>query len=324
MINRRVVLAGAAAAGASGFAISRAQAADGFAAFLAGVQAEARGMGIASATLSAAFNGVGFNARVIELDRNQPEFKLSFAQYRQKVIPQARIDAGRAAVARDGALLQAAAAKYGADPRVVAGIWGIESGFGQTTGKFRIVEALATLAYEGRRASYFRGELFKALRILDNGDIAAGKMTGSWAGAMGQPQFMPSSYLQYAVDFDGDGRRDIWSSRADVFGSIANYLGRNGWRAGEPWGQRIRLPANFQPAIAGRDAPRTLGQWQAIGVRRVDGSAFSRSDVRGAVVIPDGPQGEAFMVYPNFAAIRRYNPSDYYALAVGLLGYALS
>jgi membrane-bound lytic murein transglycosylase B len=145
-------------------------------------------------------------------------------------------------------------------------------------------------------------------------------MTGSFAGAMGQPQFMPDAFMRYAVDFDGDGRRDIWDSKPDVLGSIANYLARSGWRYGEPWGQVISVPPGFDVAITGRDSPRTLGQWMALGVRRADGTPFSRSDVSGAVVIPDGAGGEAFMTYANFHAIRRYNPSDYYALAVGLLG----
>ena len=203
------------------------------------------------------------------------------------------------------------------------GIWGIESAFGSNKGNYRLVEALTTLAWEGRRASYFRKELINALRILDSGDVSAGRMTSGWAGAMGQPQFMPSSYLSYAVDFDGDGRRDIWDSRADVFGSIANYLARSGWRTGEPWGQPVRVPPSLSPAIAGRDRKRSLGAWSELGVRRADGTAFGRSDVDGALLLPDGiAPGHGFMVYRNFNAIRRYNPSDFYALAVGLLGDA--
>ena len=207
------------------------------------------------------------------------------------------------------------------DPHIIIGIWGLESGFGAKTGNYRVVESLVTLAYEGRRASYFRSELMNSLRILNDGDITARGMTGSWAGAMGQPQFMPSSYLHYAVDFDGDGRRDIWNSLPDVFGSVANYLAKCGWRPGEPWCQPVRVAAAYG-GPEGRDAMRTLAEWEKAGVRRADGSRFSRGDVRGALLLPDGAGGEAFMVYPNFHAIRRYNPSDYYALAVGLLGTA--
>ena len=317
MHTRRVFIASALAVTAA-----PAIAGGGFTAFLAGLRADARGAGISAATFNAAFAGVTPNARVLELDHHQPEFTMTFAQYRARVMPQSRIDAGRAAFAANSKLLRAVDARYPADPRVVAGIWGLESGFGAKTGNFRLIEALATLAYDGRRANYFRTELLKALRILEEGDITPAAMTGSWAGAMGQSQFMPSSYLAYAVDFDGDGKRDIWHSRADVFASISNYIMRSGWHAGEPWGQAIQLPRGFNPAIAGRENPRSLGAWRDMGVRRIDGGVFSRGDVRGAVVIPDGAGGDAFMVYRNFAAIRKYNPSDYYALGVGLLGNA--
>ncbi len=317
MHTRRVFIASALAVTAT-----PAMAGGGFPAFLASLRVEARGAGISATTFNAAFAGVTPNARVLELDHHQPEFTMTFAQYRARVMPQSRVDAGRAAFAANRTVLAAVDGRYPTDPRVVTGIWGLESGFGVKTGNFRIIEALATLAYDGRRASYFRTELLKALRILEDGDIAPAAMTGSWAGAMGQPQFMPSSYLAYAVDFDGDGRRDIWHSRADVFASISNYIMRSGWHAGEPWGQAIQLPRGFNPGIAGRQNQRSLGAWSDMGVRRIDGGMFSRGDVRGAVVIPDGIGGDAFMVYRNFAAIRKYNPSDYYALGVGLLGNA--
>jgi membrane-bound lytic murein transglycosylase B len=295
----------------------------GFASFVAGIRAEATRAGIRGATVDAAFEGVVPNVKVIELDHHQPEFTLSWAQYRQRVLPQSRLDEGRAAYAAEAVRLAALTARYPADPRIVMGIWGLESGFGAHTGNYRIVEALATLAYDGRRASYFRAELINALRILDAGDVSPHAMTGSWAGAMGQPQFMPSSYLHYAVDADRDGRRDIWTDRADVFGSVANYLAQCGWRVGEPWGQPVQVPAGLA-GRTGREVMRTLGEWQKDGVRRIDGTVFSRADVHGAVVMPDGEGGEAFMVYANFNVIRRYNPSDFYALAVGLLGNAVA
>ncbi len=299
---------------------ARAQA--GFAAFIAGVRAEAVRAGIAGGTVDAAFEGVQPNPRVIELDHHQPEFTMSWAQYKQRVLPQSRLDEGRRVYAGQASLLASLMDRYPADPRIVMGIWGLESGFGAKTGNYRIVEALATLAYDGRRASYFRTELINALRILNAGDVSPHAMTGSWAGAMGQPQFMPSSYLRYAVDADGDGRRDIWTSRTDVFGSVANYLAKCGWRPGEPWGQQVQVPAGLA-GRTGRELVRPLREWQADGVRRIDGSAFSRGDVRGAVVMPDGEGGEAYMVYTNFNVIRRYNPSDFYALGVGLLANAV-
>jgi membrane-bound lytic murein transglycosylase B len=293
-----------------------------FESLVASVRAEARRAGIAEATLAAAFAGVQPNQRVIELDRRQPEFTLTWPEYVARVLPQTRLDAGRQHYAEERALLAQVQARYGVDPGVIMGIWGIESGFGQNQGSYRVVEALATLAWEGRRASYFRGELLNALRILDSGDVTPARALSGYAGALGQPQFMPSSYLRYAVDFDGDGRRDIWSDRADVFGSIANYLARNGWQPGVPWGQPVAITPEAA-ALAGRDGRRTLAEWTRLGVRRADGTGFTRGDVAGALVVPDGvAPGQGYMTYANFGVIRRYNPSDFYALAVGLLGNA--
>lgn len=300
-----------------------ARAEESFDAFLNGMKAEARRAGIRDTTLQQAFAGVQPVPRVIELDRKQPEFTLTWPEYRARVLPETRLRAARESYQAERALLDRVETRYRVDPHVIIGIWGIESNFGANQGSYRLMESLSTLAWEGRRASYFRTELLNALRILDNGDVSAARMTGGWAGAMGQPQFMPSSYVKLAVDFDGDGRRDIWDSRADVFGSVANYLARNGWRAGEPWGQPVRLPAGFDAAAAGRDNKRPLSEWTRLGVRRADGGAFTRGDVQGGIVIPSGSApGEGFMTYANFNAIRRYNPSDFYALAVGLLADA--
>jgi membrane-bound lytic murein transglycosylase B len=181
-----------------------------------------------------------------------------------------------------------------------------------------VIEALATLAWDGRRASFFRAELLAALKILDHGDVAAASMTGSYAGAMGQPQFMPSSYLRYAVDFEGHGRRDIWTSKADVLGSIANYLAQFGWRNGESWGQAVAAPLGLN--APGREDKRTLLQWAAQGVRPISGSWAAPGGTLAGLVAPDGAGGQTFVVFGNFAAIRHYNPSDYYAIAVGLIG----
>ncbi len=315
-MRRRAMLAGLASAAA----IPAARAQDSFGAFLAGVRPEAMRAGIRQSTLDMAFAGIQPNQKVIDADRKQPEFTMTWARYRGFTMSDARIARGRAAYAADRDLFAQVGRRYGVDVGVIAGIWGIESNFGTNTGTFNVVEALATLAWEGRRASFFRAQLISALKILDHGDVAPGRMTGSYAGAMGQPQFMPDSYLRYAVDFDGNGRRDIWDSRGDVLGSIANYLAMSGWHAGEPWGQPVRIADSADLGPTGRDVKHTLGEWQRMGVRRQDGSAFTRTDPVGAIVQPDGPGGEAFMVYPNFNAIRRYNPSDFYALSVGLLG----
>ena len=301
----------------------RARGQDAFAAFVAGVKAEARHAGIRESTLQQAFADVQPNQRVIELDRRQPEFTLTWPEYRARVLPDSRLQAAREHYARERSLLAQVEQRFGVDPFIIIGIWGIESAFGANKGSYRLVEALSTLAWEGRRAAYFRGELMNALRILDQGDVTPARLTGGYAGAMGQPQFMPSSYLRYAVDFDADGRRDIWDDKADVFGSIANYLAKNGWRRGEPWAQPVRLPPGFNEARAGRDNRRSLADWMGAGVLRQDGREFGRPDALGAIVVPSGAApGEGFMTYPNFSVIRRYNPSDFYALAVGLLGEA--
>ena len=280
MLNRRLLLSAS---------LSTICAAPGsFQTFLVALRADARRAGISATTLDRAFAGVQPNQKVLERDRHQPEFTMTWAQYRALLITDQRIANGRAAYKQNRALFDRVRARYAVDPGVIIGIWGLESSFGTGMGDFHVIEALTTLAWEGRRASFFRGELMAALRILDHGDVTPAHMLGSYAGAMGQPQFMPSSYLRYAVDFDGTGHRDIWASKPDVLGSIANYLAQSGWRAGEPWGRQIGQANN-----AAAD---------------------------GKLLRPDGPGGESFVVYGNFNAIRRYNPSDFYALAVGLLG----
>ncbi|GAC1337878.1 MAG: hypothetical protein NVSMB18_03440 [Acetobacteraceae bacterium] len=321
MLNRRMLMSAAALLPVA--ARAKAQTAGGFPGFVEGVKAEARRLGIRDATLQSAFAGVSPNQRVIELDQKQPEFTLTWPEYRARVLPDSRLQAARANFARERALLARVEQRFRVDAPVIIGIWGIESAFGANKGNYRLVEALSTLAWEGRRGAYFRKELMNALRILDAGDVTPARLTGGWAGAMGQPQFMPSSYLTYAVDFEGHGRRDIWDSVPDVFGSIANYLARNGWRYGEPSAQPVRVPPGFNPAAAGRENKRPLGEWMRLGVMRQDGSPFGRSDVAGGLVLPDGAApGEGYMTFANFNAIRRYNPSDFYALAVGLLGDA--
>jgi membrane-bound lytic murein transglycosylase B len=324
MPTRRFLLAAAPAALAAGARASTAQAASkaaipgSFRDFLTGVRAEARRAGIASATLDRAFAGVSPNQKVLDRDRHQPEFTMTWARYRALVITDKRIVDGRQAVAANRGLFQRVQTRFGVGPGVIAGIWGLESSFGTGTGDFHVVESLATLGWEGRRAGFFRGELLAALKILDHGDVVPAAMTGSYAGAMGQPQFMPSSYLRYAVDFDGHGRRDIWTSKPDVLGSIANYLAQSGWRDGQTWGQEVSLPPGLD--ATGRDSKRPLADWARAGVRPLSGRWVSSLDTPAGIVSPDGAAGESFAVFGNFAAIRRYNPSDYYAIAVGLIG----
>lgn len=322
MLARRHLIAAAASlpAAALPVLVRPAVAQEPFTAFLTGLRQDALRAGIDRATLDAAFAGVRPNPKVLELDHHQAEFTMTWAQYRAKLVTPQRIGNGRDILATRRGLLTAVDARFRVTVGVIMGIWGLESSYGATAGSYNLIEALSTLAWDGRRSSYFRGELINALRILQHGDVSKPAMTSGWAGAMGQPQFMPSSYLRYAVDFDGDGRRDIWRSTPDVVGSIANYLAKFGWRYGEPWGQPVTLPPGFDAGLAGRDNRRPLEEWMRLGVRREDGSAFSRGDIPGALILPDGAGGEAFMTYANFNVIRRYNPSDFYALAVGLIG----
>jgi membrane-bound lytic murein transglycosylase B len=318
MWTRRFVLAAAPLASAA--LIAPAGAASGsFAGFIAGIQAEARRAGISDAVLSEALGGLQPNPKVLELDRRQPEFTMTWERYRTTRLSEQRIAQGRTLYRQHRALLQRVQAAYGVDPGVIMGIWGLESNYGGYTGGFNVIDALATLAWDGRRASFFRAELMAALKILDAGDIGFPRMRGSYAGAMGQPQFMPTSFARYAVDFDGSGRRDIWDDVSDVLASIANYLAKSGWRSGEPWGEPVLLAGGFDTIGGGRENRRSVAEWSRLGVRRADGSALTPRPA-AAVILPDGAGGEAFLAYPNFSAIRRYNPSDFYALVVGTLG----
>ncbi len=325
MLSRRFMAAGVAAlSGLPG--LGQAQAAGSFDAFLAGLRREAQAAGVSTSTLNRALANIRPNERVLELDRRQAEFTLAWESYRDGRLSQARIDAGRRAYTDNRGLLAQVQARTRVSARVIMGIWGLETNYGGFTGSFGVVEALATLAWEGRRAAFFRAELLAALRILEAGHITPERMRGSHAGAMGQPQFMPSSFERFAMDFDGDGRRDIWDNRADALGSIGNYLARSGWREGETWGFEVVLPQGFDLALAEPSRPRPasewpgLDQWARMGVRRADGGQLGQGV--GGVIVPQNQERgfQVFMALPNFHAIRRYNPSNFYALTVGMLG----
>jgi membrane-bound lytic murein transglycosylase B len=290
-----------------------------FSTWLGGVRQDALAAGIKPATVDHAFAGLHPIPRVLELDRKQPESVLSFSQYIGRVVPQQRIDTARARLAENRPLLDEIGTKYGVQPRFIVALWGIESDFGRLTGGFPVVASLATLAYDGRRSAFFRKELLNALRILDHGDIAPEAMIGSWAGAMGQSQFMPSSYLSYAVNWRGDGRRDIWNRKEDVFASIANYLSRIGWHGDQTWGREVKLPAAFDRSLAGIDAVKPLAEWQRLGVRRADGGDLPAGDAAAALILPGGNDGPALLVYDNFRAVLKWNNSLFFASAVGYL-----
>ncbi|RYJ02763.1 MAG: lytic murein transglycosylase [Acetobacteraceae bacterium] len=315
MLDRRLFLTIPAAL----LATPAMAAAGGFDGFLDGVRADARRAGVSAGTLQRALTGVRPNDRVLELDRKQPEGSLSWEQYRDRIVSQTRIDNGRRNYGESRSLLSAIGTRYRVDPRVIVAIWGMETNFGTNTGGFGVIEALATLAWDGRRSAYFRTELIAALRVLEGGHVTPARMRGSWAGAMGQPQFMPSNFERLAVDFDGDGRRDIWDSRADALASIGNYLARSGWRDEEPWGQAVQPPPGFDPERADTETKRPLRDWSRQGFRRADGGPLPASEIETAVVLPRNGNGQLFLCHQNFRVIRRYNPPINYALAVGLL-----
>ncbi len=291
----------------------------GFEAWLSELRVEALDAGIRRETLDASFAGVAPIPRVIELDRRQPESTLTFEQYVDRIVNNKRIDIGRARLSENSPLLQEVSAKFGVQPRFIVALWGIETNFGQNTGGFSVIAALATLAYDGRRSQFFRKELLDALRIVDQGHISPENMKGSWAGAMGQSQFMPSSFMNFAYDFDGDGAKDIWTTSADVFASAANYLSGVGWKSDITWGREVQLPAGFDPALADLKVVKQLSEWQALGVRRADGRDLPARDIPASVIFPGEVGGPAYIVYDNYRALLRWNRSLYFATAVGLL-----
>lgn len=286
--------------------------------WLARFRQEARREGISEATLASALDGVRYRPRVIELDRSQPEFVRPIWQYLDSAVSAQRVTQGRAKLAEHRATARQMEQRYGVPAEVIVAIWGIESNYGGNFGSFSTLEALATLAYEGRRSDFARGELLAALRIIDAGDIAPERMVGSWAGAMGHTQFIPSSFEAYAVDGDGDGRRDIWGSIPDVMASTANYLARAGWVPGQPWGVEVVIPDGFDYAQAELSTRRSAAEWASLGVRPVGGGRLPDFDA-ASVIVPAGARGPAFLVGPNFRAILRYNNATSYALAVGTL-----
>jgi lytic murein transglycosylase len=279
----------------------------------------ARAAGIEPATLDRAFRDAGFVPGVIERDRNQTEFTRTLEDYLAIAASDQRIALGRAALAREGRSLAAISARYGVEAEVICAVWGLESQYGTRRGDIPVISALSTLAYEGRRGAFFESQLIAALRILQSGDITPERMTGSWAGAMGHTQFIPTSYLQFAVDFTGDGRRDIWSEDpTDALASTAAYLARSGWQTGRPWGAEVVLPAGFDTRLTGRDRNRASGDWAAMGVRLATGAALPDHGP-ASIVIPQGAAGPAFALWRNFTVITRYNNALNYAIGVGHL-----
>lgn len=290
-----------------------------FPSFLQGVRAEAAGKGISAGTLDAALAEVEHIDKVIELDRRQPEFTMTFKTYMERVVSPAKVEKGRRMLAENKEVLAKIEEFYRVQPKYVVALWGIETDYGRVTGGYPVVSALATLAYDGRRSAYFRGELMNALQILDEGHITPDAMKGSWAGAMGQCQFMPSSFLKFAADWNGDGRRDIWTTRADVLASAANYLSQSGWKGDQTWGRAVKLPARFDMGLVGLATRKSLGEWAKLGVRTAAGKPLPKADLEASLVMPDNGDGAVFLVYENFRTTLKWNRSTFFALAVGHL-----
>jgi len=287
----------------------------GFSRFLEGLWRDAQAAGVTRPVFNAAFAGVSLDRNVIALIARQPEYGKPFKAYVEAIASLARIEAGRRQAAKWNVTLAAVEQKFGVDRFILLGIWGIESSYGAEKPKWDVIRSLATMAKASDRGPYFRGELINALKMLQENAIQRSNMRGSWEGAMGQPQFMPSAYLQYAVDFSGDGRRDIWNSVPDVLGSMANYLRRQGWQPDLPWGFEAVVPKGFDY----RRSHASFAEWEKLGVKRADGAAVP-SNGDAILFFPSGAAGPAFLVTANFVIIKTYNNSDVYALAVSHLG----
>ncbi len=290
-----------------------------FESWMAEFRQEAIAQGISAATLDAALTGVTPAEKVVELDRRQPEFLQTFIEYLDKRVTPARIARGQALLQEHAALLDAVEQKYGVPKSVLIAFWGLETNFGATMGNHNIPASLATLAFDGRRSTFFRNQLLDALRLIDAGHVQAIDMLGSWAGAMGHMQFMPSTYRAYAVDGDGDGRINLWQSVPDAMYSAGNYLKRAGWRAQEPAALEVRLPDNFDWRYARANNQLPVSEWAGLGVRKMDATALPAAAGTAAILLPQGWQGPALMVFDNFDVIMKWNRSVNYALSVAQL-----
>jgi membrane-bound lytic murein transglycosylase B len=276
---------------------------------------DAHEAGVSDRVIDNALADISPDERVVELDRKQPEGTMTLAQYLTRTVTDSRVERGREVMEQHKELLEKIGREYGVQPRFIVALWGIETNFGDNTGNFSTIEALATLAYEGRRADYFRDELIKALKILEAEDMSASDMDGSWAGALGQCQFMPTSFLEYAVDYDKDGKRDIWHDEADVFASIANYLSSSGWDNKEGWGRPVEPAAGFNPALADIKTEKKLSEWKELGIKKIPASDRKAS----LIFVGEGDAAKPYIIYGNYKVLLKWNRSRYFATAVGTL-----
>jgi membrane-bound lytic murein transglycosylase B len=291
----------------------------GFSVWLATLKQDALIAGIRQSTLDTALAKVKPLPWIIKADRNQPEFKKTLDKYLAGVLSSKRVQKGQRLLLEHSRLLTKISKKYDVQPRFIVALWGIETYYGRHTGKVPIIDALVTLAYDGRRSDYFRGELFNALKIIDAGHIGHARMVGSWAGAMGQVQFMPSSFLGYAVDGNADGRIDLWQTREDYLSSAANYLAKMGWQGNRNWGREVRVPKPFNKELLGLKQSASLRSWQSRGVRLSNGADLPDAGLSASLLQPEGAAGRSFLVYENYRTLMKWNRAHSFAIAVGLL-----
>ncbi|EKO3557146.1 lytic murein transglycosylase [Vibrio metschnikovii] len=291
--------------------------------YLEGLKQQARQEGISEQILAEAFANVEYRPRAVTADRNQPERRLTLDEYIPRAVPDWKVKQAQALYEKHYDELQRIGKQYGVQPRFIVALWGVESNFGSFTGNFPVIDALSTMAYDGRREEFFRKETMAALQILQQGHITVDEMKGSWAGAMGQCQFMPSSFLAFAADGDGDGKKDIWGTKADVFASTANYLSKSGWDDRYTWGRQVKIPANFDKALEGRQAEKgkLLREWSELGITRYDGQPLPqlKEDIKAWLIMPDDESGRIYLVYNNYNVLMKWNRSHYFAVAVSHL-----
>ena len=291
--------------------------------YVDGLKQEAREHGISEQVISAAFSDVTYKPRAVKADRNQPEKKLTLDEYIPRAVPDWKVKQAKELYEKHYKTLSRIGDEYGVQPRFIVALWGVESNFGRFTGNYSVIDALSTMAYDGRREAFFRKEAMAALQILEEGHIPVEDFKGSWAGAMGQCQFMPSSFLAFAADGNGDGKKDIWQTEADVFASAANYLSESGWGDKYTWGRQVKLPQGFDTSIQGRseEKGKYLQEWSKLGLTRYDGRPLPKldDDIKAWLIAPDDANGRVYLVYNNYNVLMKWNRSYYFALAVSHL-----
>ncbi|CZF79948.1 Membrane-bound lytic murein transglycosylase B precursor [Grimontia celer] len=292
-----------------------------FDSYVEGLKKESVEKGYDAALIEKAFSNLTYRERAVKADRNQPEKRLTLDEYIPRAVPDWKVSQARKLYDEHYDDLKRIGEIYGVQPRFLVALWGVESNFGKFTGNFNVIEALSTMAYDGRREAFFRGEVFSALTILQEGHIEIDKMKGSWAGAMGQCQFMPSSFISFAADGNNDGKKDIWNSKPDVFASSANYLKNAGWDDEYTWGRQVITPKNLDRDLSGlsQDKAKTLAEWQALGVRRMNNASLPDVEIKAWLIQPDDEYGRSYLVYGNYQSLMKWNRSHYFALAVSHL-----